>query len=72
MSVANNVKHLYKKMYPFMTMGEIQNSIYEFDKVSIENKISLESSNRHKYLRGWLMKEHELFKIKRSKTNQTV
>ena len=55
MSIQNNVKHLYKKMYPSMSIEKIQDLVFEFDKFSLEQGISLESSNRHKYLRGWLM-----------------
>lgn len=61
--IKNNVKKLYAKLYPNMTINQIQKSIDAFDKHSLEQGISLESSNRHKYLRGWLMMDN----FKRSK-----
>jgi len=55
MSLGDNTKKLYLKMYPNMSIEQIEIEITKFDKHSLEEGISLESSNRHKYLRGWLM-----------------
>ena len=56
--IQNNVKKAYKKQYPNMSLLQIQRSIDTFDKHCIEKGISPDSSNRHKYLRGWLMMDN--------------
>ena len=56
MSIKNNTKAHYLRMYPNMLIHEIELEITKFDKSSLEAGITLETSNRHKYLRGWLMR----------------
>jgi hypothetical protein len=74
-NVSNNIsraipvqtKNLYKNLYPFLTEKQINDEIKFFEETLEESKrISLESSNSQKYLRGWLMRANE--EAKREKT----
>ena len=56
--IPSNLKKQYLKLYPNMTLSQIMDSIFMFDAYAESQGINLESSNRHKYLRGWLMKDN--------------
>lgn len=56
--IKNNAKKLYLKLYPNLSLRRIELEIIKFDKYAELAGITLESSNRHKYLRGWLMRSN--------------
>jgi hypothetical protein len=48
---------LYKEQYPNLTLKEIEEEIASFELTLFDKAgISVDSSNRQKYLRGWLMR----------------
>jgi hypothetical protein len=55
--IKGNVKRLYLEQYPNMTLEEIEKEIDSFDLVMFD-KVGMQdqSANRHKYLRGWLLR----------------
>jgi hypothetical protein len=56
-----NVKKMYLEQYPNLTLKEIEEEIASFDLTLFDKAgISVDSSNRHKYLRGWLMRANLL------------
>lgn len=58
MIIHKNLIKQYQRLYPNMTLSEIMDSINRFDLYAESQGIELESSNRHKYLRGWLMMDN--------------
>lgn len=52
-----NVRKMYCKQYPNLTLKEIEDEIASFE-LTLFDKVGINeaSSNRHKYLRGWLMR----------------
>lgn len=52
-----NVRKLYKEQYPNLSIKEIEEEIASFELTLFDKAgISVDSSNRQKYLRGWLMR----------------